>query len=143
MRVDGPGVGARGAVDERGARGRGGGPQAEGAVDVEPGAGGAGGVADGGERIAGAAVDVAGLRANDGAVVERRQAVGAHAALRVGGHDDHALATEAEHAERLGDGDVDLFADDDRERRGAEEAVARRRSSRRGRGARGGRRRAR
>ena len=60
--------------------GRGSGPQAESAVDVDPCAGRAGRGADGGGGIEGAGVDVAGLKAEDGAVVEvragRRRACG-------------------------------------------------------------------
>ena len=65
MRVGGDGVGALDAADEMGMGGRGGGPEAEGAVDVQPGAALVGRRGDSGEGIEGAGVDVAGLGADD------------------------------------------------------------------------------
>ena len=65
VRVGGPRVGASDAGDEVSQRRRGRRPQAEGAVDVDPGAVLGRRVAHLVERVEGAAVDLAGLRAHD------------------------------------------------------------------------------
>ena len=75
------------------------------------------------ERIERAGVDVAGLRAHDRRGRERRQRVGAHAALAVDGDAHEAVAPEAGEPERLDQRRVCLLADHDRDRRRAEEAV--------------------
>ena len=77
------------------------GPEAEGAIHVHPRARLVRAAADLRRGIKRAGVHVAGLHADDRARVQPGQAVGAHAALIVDGHALHALATEAEHAERF------------------------------------------
>jgi hypothetical protein len=67
---DGSLVVHRGRVEQVAALGAGGGPQAEGAVDVDPRAGGMAGLHDLVQRIEGAAVDVAGLGAHDRRAVD-------------------------------------------------------------------------
>ena len=123
VRVGGPRVGALDAGDERSARGRGGRPESERAIDVHPRAGGSRARDNVGERIERAGVHVAGLQTDDRPIVERGQRVGAHAALPIGGDARDAGAAEAEHAERLERGDVDFVTDDDGDRRRAEEPL--------------------
>ncbi len=96
--VGGPGVGLFEAGGEMAVVGRHGGEEAEGAIDVDPGAGFVGDFADFRCRVEGAGVDVAGLDADDGVSVEGREGVGAHAALAVDGDAEDAAATEAEHS---------------------------------------------
>ncbi len=123
-----PGIGpveARDAVAQPGRRGC---PQPEGAVDVEPGVRSlAHGVDDLRQRIEGAGVHVAGLGADDRRAVEASQRlaqrVRAHPALLVGRDAVDPLPPEAEHLERDEDRDVGLVADDDRDRRRADEPV--------------------
>jgi hypothetical protein len=90
---------------------------------VHPGAGRARPVDDRARRVEGARVHVAGLEADDAAVVEVRERVGAHASLAVRGDALDALAAEAEQLERLQHAHVHLVAHDHTQRRRAEEAV--------------------
>ena len=121
--VGGPGVGLGEAGGEMAILGRHGGEEAEGAIDVDPGAGFVGGFADFGGWIEGAGVDVAGLDADDGGFVERGEGVGAHAALAVDGDADDSAAAQAEHSEGFQERDVDFSAHDNGDGRGSEEAV--------------------
>ena len=123
MGVGGPGVGGGHAGGELAARRRGGGPEAEGAVDVDPGVALAGPVDDRFERVEGAGVHFAGLGDDDRGAVDVRQLARDEPALVVGGNGDDAVAAQADDGERLGDGRVGLVADDDRHGRGADEAV--------------------
>ena len=109
---------ASGASD--GARAR---PQPEGAVDVHPGPRPRARGDDRRGRVEGAGVDVAGLQADDRALVERGQRVGAHAPLAVHRHPHDALAAEAEHPERLEQAHVHLVAHDHAQRRRAEQPL--------------------
>ena len=118
-----PRVGQAEARDEVRARLRRGGPEAEGAIDVQPRAGFARALRDRLERVECARVEVARLRADDRRRAERRERVGAHAALAVDGHAHEAVATEADEAERLDQRGMRLLADHDGDRRRAEEAV--------------------
>ena len=90
---------------------------------MDPGIGFAGAGADlfGGIECAG--VDVAGLNAEQGAVVEWRKRVGAHASLAVDGNARDAGAAEAEKRERFEQRDVDFVADHDIDGWRAEEAI--------------------
>ena len=96
--VGGPGVGLFEAVGEMAVVGGHGGEEAEGAVDVDPGAGLVGDCADFVCGVEGSGVDVASLDAGDGVFVEGREGVGAHAALAVDGHAEDTAAAEAEHS---------------------------------------------
>jgi hypothetical protein len=100
---------------------RGSGPQTERAIDVHPGAGGAGARAHLGGRIERAAVHVSRLHAHDRPIVERRQRVRAHPSLAVHGDAMHPIAAETQQAERLQQRHVHLVADDDGQRRRAEQ----------------------
>ena len=118
-----PRVGEAEALDEvRPARGCGG-PQAEGAVDVQPGARRARRLGDRRQRVERAGVEVAGLRAHDGGRRERRQRLGPHAPLPVHGHAHEAVAAEADEPERLDQRRMRLLADHDGDRRRAEQPV--------------------
>ncbi len=99
--VRGPGVGFGKSGDEMRALRRRGGPQAVGAVDVHPGAGFARPCTDFGGGIEGAGIDVAGLQAKEGAVVQVRQCVRTQAALTIDGNTDNAVAPHAKDPERL------------------------------------------
>ena len=85
------------------------------------------GLDDLGERVEGAAVDVARLRADDRRPVADGQRalerVGAHPALVVGVDHGDAGAAEAEQPQRPRDGDVRLRAGQDLHRRRAEQAL--------------------
>jgi hypothetical protein len=118
-----PAVGAVDAGDKVRVARRGGRPQPEGAVDMGPGARGPRDRDDVGERIEGARIHVSRLQAEDGAIVERRQAVGADPALRIGFDQLDPLAAEAEDGERLEQGGMALRADDDAQARRPEQAV--------------------
>ena len=112
--VERPGVGQLDAGGQVRAAGRGGGPEPERAVDVEPGAVLA---ADGGdlrERVEGARVHVAGLGADDrGPVAERvAQRGGVHPALVVGRQADRRVAPEPDDAQRVEDRRVRLLVRD-------------------------------
>ena len=117
-------------------------PQAEGAVDVQPARSLGEPVGDRVERVERPGVDLAGLGADEHRAGEVGQLLGAHPALVVGRDDDDALAAEPDEPERLGQRRVRPLADDDVERRCAEEPVrlrvpaeprrARRRGRRRG-----------
>ena len=96
--VGSPGVGLFEAIREMAVVGGRGGEEAEGAIDVDPGAGFVGDFADFGGGVEGAGVDVAGLDADDGGFVERGEGVGAHAALPIDGDAEDAAAAEAEHS---------------------------------------------
>ena len=123
VRVGGPRVGASDAGDEVAVRGRGAGPQAEGAVDVDPGAVLVGDVAHGVEGIERAAVDLARLRAHDGRAVgggERgTQRVGAHRALVVGLDAHDAVGAQAEQPHGAPEGDVEVAVGQQADRRRA------------------------
>ena len=123
MSVGGPGVGIGEAGGEVTEFGCGGGPEAEGAVDVDPGTGGVGVAANRGDGIEGAGVHVAGLGDNDGGADDGREKFGAEATLVIDGDFDDAAAAKAENAERFCDGGVDLGADDYRDGRGTKKTV--------------------
>jgi hypothetical protein len=123
-----PRVGPVDATEQVPAGGVGRRPQAEGPVDMEPAAVRPDEVGDLDDRVEGARVDVARLRADERGPVDARQdlrqCIGAHAPLVVGRHTGHAVAPEAEHLERDVDRDVGLLAHHDRHIRCAEQAVA-------------------
>jgi hypothetical protein len=75
------------------------------------------------ERIEGAGVDVAGLRADDAARVQRRQPLRAHAALAVDRHAQHTCTSEAQQPERLAECRMGFFADHHGQRRRAVQPV--------------------
>ena len=75
------------------------------------------------ERIEGAGVDVAGLKANYRRSCDRRQCIRPHAPLAVDRHAHDALAAQAQHAERLEQRRMRFLAGDDGNRRRAEQAV--------------------
>src|SRR5262249_27661680 len=79
--------------------------------------------ADFGSGIERAGVYVPGLNENDRFVVELWKLDRPHPALAVDGNPNDTLAAEAEEAESLKDGDVDLLAGYNLERRSAEKAV--------------------
>ncbi len=98
-------------------------PEAESAVDVHPGIGLLG---EGDELVGGihcARIDIAGLEADEGGLVECWKERGVHAALRVGGDFKDAVAPEAEHGEGLEEGAVTFFTHYDGELGGVEEAL--------------------
>jgi hypothetical protein len=76
-----------------------------------------------GERVAGAGVHVPGLEAQDGAVVERRQAVGPHATLAVDRHPHDAAPSQPQDRQRFEQADVHLVAHHHRQRGRREQAV--------------------
>ena len=123
MGVGGPGIRVVDAGGEVGVVGAGCGPQPESSVHVYPGAGGASAGADFGSWIEGAGVDVAGLHAQDAGRVQLRKLVAAHAALAIHRHADHALTTEAEHAQRLDQRGMRFLSDHHLDFRGAEQAA--------------------
>ncbi len=105
-----PGIGTVMTGDEVGAAGAGGGPETEGAVDVDP---GTGIVGFGTELLSGvesAGVHVAGLQAENGSVGEFRQLRGHHAALVVDRHPEHPLPAQAQQAQSVEEADVNLLA---------------------------------
>ena len=106
-------------------RGRGAGPQAEGAVDVDPGAVLVGGVAHGVEGIERAAVDLSRLRADDRRAVaggERgAQRVGPHRALVVGLDAHDAVGAQAEQPHGPPQRDVEVAVGQQADRRRARE----------------------
>jgi hypothetical protein len=125
-----PRVGQADAFDQRSQLGAGGGPHAERAVDVRPGAlvlAGEGHPA--GDRVEGSGVHVTGLQADDerrvrwDLVEDRRQPFGAHAALLIGLDHMHAVSTHAEVLERGVDGAVCLGADHHLDLRCVEQAA--------------------
>src|SRR5450432_2434225 len=95
--IDRPGIGEAYAIEQGRVERRERAPQAERSVDVNPGASVAGARAYLFGGIESAGVDVSGLQADDGVVIEWRQGVGAHPSLAVGGNGDHAGATQAYH----------------------------------------------
>ena len=113
MTIGGPGIGG-GIVG-------GGGPEAEGAIDVDPGIGLFGELDEFG-RVEGAGVDVAGLETDESGLGEGGKGVGTHAALGISRNADDAVAAEAEHGEGFEQGDVSFLADEDGEVGGGEEA---------------------
>ncbi len=125
--IGGDGVGQLDATDQVEMGGRGGGPEAEGAVNVQPGTALLSQCGDFGERIDCAGVDVAGLSADDAGSLMRAQVVGqrvgAHAALVVGRDFVHAIGAETEQAQGHGDGVMRFFVDCDLDGRSAEETV--------------------
>ena len=124
-----PRVRALDAGDEVAEPRRSGGPQAESAVDVQPGVSSLDGVRDRGHVVAGASVDVPDLRAHDrrpGAGRERgREQLDPHAPLPVGRNGLDLCAADPEVAERAVDRHVALLADDDPDPRRALEPVPR------------------
>lgn len=111
--VGGPGIGGS-IVGVRG-------PEAEGAIDMDPGIG-LFGEGDEFGRIESAGVDVTGLETDEGGLGERGKGVGTHAALGIGGDADDTVAAETEHGEGFEDGDVGLLADEDRKGGSCKEA---------------------
>ncbi len=128
MRVGRPRVGPLAAPQERAPPRAGGRPEAEGAVDVDPGARPPGGVADRVERVDGAGVHVAGLGADDGGAGPGREhvleRVGEHRPPLVGGDRLDARRAEPQEAERPVDRHVPLLGDDHADRRRSHEALA-------------------
>ncbi len=118
-----PRIGVRKAGDEPAIRGRGGGPQAEGSVDVQPRAVLARELADFDQRIARAGVHVPDLRTDNRRTRRRRQRplerVGPHASLLVGRDAHDRAAADTNHPARGVDRGVRFFAGDNRQRRGA------------------------
>ncbi len=139
VRVGGEGIGESEAVDEMFARGTGGGPETEGAVDVNPRVRAvlAGDFANFADGIESAGIHVADLRAEDdgcgggievkglgGGGGDMRDIRGDHAALPIDGDAADLRGAEAEDGERFGHGDVNFVTDKDGNRRRAEEALA-------------------
>ena len=123
VRVGRPRVGVGDTGAELRARGSRRGPEAERAVNVHPCARGVrlrANLRNGVER---ARVHVARLHAHDGRTGNRRQFFQAQAALSVDRHLHDPAASEAEHAERFCDRWMHFLADDDGDRRRAEEAL--------------------
>jgi len=104
--------------------GRGGGPEPEGTVYVNP---PDTGLACSGNDLTGrverAGIDVACLEAEERRAVHWWEGVGAHSALIVYGYADDTLASETEEAQRLEETDVDFAAYDDGDRWGTEESL--------------------
>ena len=125
--VRGPRVGAHVAVEERPPDRAGRDPEAEGAVDVTPGAVRAAAGDDLRDRVKGAGVDVARLGAHDRRHLLLRQRAlergRTHPALLVGGHRLHPLLAETEHATGDADGHVRLVGGDHPHRRSAVKAI--------------------
>ena len=127
MGVGGPRVGLRDAVDEPSQRRAGRRPQPERAVHVAPRPVLAREPRDLGHGVDRAGVDLADLSDHDRRAFaggkQPRQLGSAHAALIVGGHELHATAAHPEHPQRGEHRRVRLGADQDANRRGAEQAV--------------------
>ena len=125
--ICGPAVRALGAVDEvrePRARSR---PEPEGAVDVQPGAGGLGRVGDLAERVERSGVHLARLRADDRRAVVARERlaerVRAHPALVVGGDPGHRAGAEADEPQRAGERGMRLLAREHADLRRAGQAL--------------------
>ena len=102
-------------------------PEAERAVDVDPGSVRVGDRDDRLEVVERAGVHLAGLRADDqrlpGAGEDAFEELGAHPALVVDRHDELLGPTDPEQPQRAGQRHVALLADDDPERRRAGETL--------------------
>src|SRR5229473_1496983 len=99
--IGSPGIGIREASHQGRAVGSGGGPQPEGSVDVHPRVLSSGFGTDLGSRIERAGIYVAGLYADDGALVERRERIRFDTALIIGRKTQHARSAESQHRERF------------------------------------------
>ena len=105
-----PGVGGGGARDLAGQLGACGGPQPEGTVDMHPRALRMRPVDERAERVAGTAVDVAGLEAHDRRGVQIGQVRGNDPPLTVGGQPQRPAAAEPDQAQGLEHRCVHLIA---------------------------------
>ena len=121
--VRGPGVRALEAAGQMPPGGRGQRPEAEGAVDVDPGTGGLQPRTDLVGRVEGTGVHVACLDTDDGGAFDPGQLPRDHPPLTVHGDPVDPVATQAEHAECLQHAHMDLVADDDADRRRPEEPL--------------------
>ena len=123
MPIGAPGVAGGEAVHEVSGIGGRGGPETEGAIDVEPELL-AGWMFDESVRgIESAGVHVAGLETNDGGSRDGWQEIGTEASVRIRRDASDAVAAEAEEGEGFSNGDVALVAHDDGKGRSAEETV--------------------
>jgi hypothetical protein len=121
--IRGPRIGFTDTGGKVGTRGRGGGPEAESSIDVNPRTGGVGDATDFANGVDGAGVHVPSLRADDRRTGEGGDFFGDHATLDVDGDFDDTAAAEAEDAEGFRNGRVNLATDDDGDGRRSEEAI--------------------
>ena len=121
--IGAPGVATGEAVHQVSRFRRGGGPESEGAVDMEPELSAQRMFGEGARGVEGSCVDVAGLEANDGGSGDGWQKIGAEASVRIRRDARDAVAAKAEEGERFSNGDVAVVAHDDGKGRSAEETV--------------------